>query len=164
MKVSTCFLSLVLAVVPLGCWAASGDSPGFYVVHVSAPGVVDTFVGEITNLGSESEVIEQQITDESGQRITRKMPGRVKWLDITLKRGLTSSLDLANWRRLVTDGYMTSARKNVTIILYDAAQTRVAQWQLQNAWPSMITLEQRADGTFVEVLRLVHEGLVRERI
>jgi len=161
MKLGLFLLPLFLLLAQSSQAAAGGEPTVGFVVQLSVPGAFDAFAGEIANLGSETEVIENQVLEPGGQTVIRKIPGRVKWLDVTLKRGLTSSLDLANWRKLVTDGNVTAARKDVAIIVFDNALNPVARWNLKNAWPSMISLEQKPDGTPVEVLRLVHEGMTR---
>jgi len=67
-------------------------------------GQVSGYFTEVSGLGSESEVIEQKVTNEKGIEIVKKIPGRLKWGDITLKRGITSNLDMWTWRKKVEEG------------------------------------------------------------
>ena len=48
-----------------------------------------------------------------------KMPGRLKWGDLSLKRGMTSQMDMWKWRKDVEDGKIDKARKNGSIVMYD---------------------------------------------
>ena len=68
--------------------------------------------------------------NEKGIQVVLKVPGRLKWGDITLKRGLTSNMDLWKWRKMVEDGDVTKSRKNGSIIMFDQSLKPVAQWEL----------------------------------
>ena len=59
---------------------------------------VKGFFTECSGLGSEQEVIEHKVVTEKGQEVVLKLPGRLKWENITLKRGITSNLDIWKWR------------------------------------------------------------------
>jgi phage tail-like protein len=152
------FALLLLLIAPL---SRAADPLPATTIQLSAVGLTNIFVQEISNLGSESEVVEHVVSGQIGQSYVQKIPGRLKWTDVTFKRGFSKSMDFAAWRKLVEDGQVNNARRTVKIIIYDQALAPVAQWNLVNAWPSAISLEQRADGSLVEVLRLVHEGMVR---
>ena len=74
---------------------------------------------ECSGLGSENEVVEHKVVDSSGHEAVRKIPGRLKWGDITLKRGITASLDLWTWRDEIVQGNVKAARQNCTITMLD---------------------------------------------
>jgi phage tail-like protein len=63
-----------------------------------------------------------------------KLPGRVKYANIMLKRGMTADLELYNWHLQVVQG--TIQRKNGSIILLDRSSTQVARWDFTQAFPS----------------------------
>ena len=67
-------------------------------------GVMSGYFTEANGIGSENEIIEHKVVDENAHEITKKIPGRLKWTDITLKRGITSSMDIWDWRKMVEDG------------------------------------------------------------
>jgi phage tail-like protein len=119
----------------------------------------------VSGVGSENEVIEHKIVDpDTGETIIQKLPGRLTWSDITLKRGVTSSIDIWNWRQEVVDGKVDDARTNCSIIAYNQANEEIARWNLMSAWPSKVTgPEMDAGGTdyMVEDITIVHEGLER---
>jgi phage tail-like protein len=60
---------------------------------------VKGYFTECSGLGSEHEVIEHKVITEKGQEVILKIPGRLKWENITLKRGITSSMDIWDWRK-----------------------------------------------------------------
>src|SRR5215510_11354582 len=71
---------------------------------------------ECSGLGSEHEVIEHKVVDSRGKDLVQKLPGRMKWQDISLKRGITKEMDIWQWRKMVEDGDVEGARRNGSII------------------------------------------------
>ena len=102
--------------------------------------------------------------NEKGVEVVLKIPGRLKWGDITLKQGLTSDLGLWNWRKQVEDGKVKDARTNGSIVMYDQELKEAARWNFLNAWPSKIsgpTPKTDSNEIGVEELTLVHEYITR---
>ena len=119
---------------------------------------------EVTNLGSENAVVEDKSRGPDGKYIIRKIPGTLKWNDITLKQGLTDNMDMWKWRKLVEQGKVDDARANGSIIMYDTAGKAVARWDLVNCWPSKLSGPAgKADGNEIAVqeMTLAHEGYER---
>lgn len=129
-------------------------------------GQVAGYFTEVSGIGSESEVSEQKVVNKKGVQVVLKVPGRLKWGDITLKRGVTSDMQLWTWRKMIEDGDVKGARKNGSIIMFDQSLKPVAQWDFKNAWPSKISGPQpKADGNDIslEDLTIVHEYIVRTK-
>src|SRR5438309_10988934 len=76
---------------------------------------------EVTNLGSENAVVEDKSRGPDGKYIIKKTPGTLKCNDITLKHGLTNNMHMSNWRKLVDEGTIDTARAICSIIMYDTA-------------------------------------------
>jgi phage tail-like protein len=128
-------------------------------------GSIAGYFTECGGIGSEHEIVEHKVVDKSGHEIVRKIPGRLKWQDITLKRGITSDMQIWEWRADLVNGDMTTARKNISITMMDRTYAPVAVWHFQNAWPSKVTGPsfKSDDNSFgVEEVTLVHEGMYRE--
>ncbi|HEY1389283.1 MAG TPA: phage tail protein, partial [Ktedonobacterales bacterium] len=83
---------------------------------------------ECSGLGSENEVVEYKASGPKGEFIIKKVPGRMKWNNITLKRGITDAMDMWQWRKMVEQGKIDDARKNGSIIMYSQDGTEVARW------------------------------------
>jgi phage tail-like protein len=119
---------------------------------------------ECTGLGSENEVVEYKASGPQGQYVLKKVPGRMKWNNITLKRGITDAMDMWDWRKLVEEGKITEARKNGAIIMFTQDGKAVARWEFINAWPSKLT-GPTANATnnepAIEELEITHEGYKR---
>lgn len=65
---------------------------------------------------------------------TRKLPGRVSYGNVVLKRGITADLSLYQWFRAVANGDFQP--RNVAIILLDAERQPVRRWVARDAWPT----------------------------
>jgi phage tail-like protein len=123
--------------------------------------LISGYFYEFTNFGKEFDVIHHRTTGEGGQDIDEKVPGRLRYKRITLKRYMTDDLSMWAWRRDVEVGDMSSARKNCTLTAYDAGGAEVANWTLTNAWPIGVFSERDSNGTNLEVVTLVTETFVR---
>lgn len=71
---------------------------------VDIQGKVTGYFTECSGLGSEHEKIEHKVVTEKGREMVLIIPGRLKWNDLVLKRGITSSLDIWKWRKEVENG------------------------------------------------------------
>lgn len=119
---------------------------------------------ECTGLGSENEVVEYKASGQKGEFVIKKVPGRLKWNNITLKRGITDAMDMWQWRKLVEQGKISDARKNGTITMYNQQGDAVAKWNFTNAWPSKLSGPSANAGNnevAIEELELTHEGYER---
>lgn len=119
---------------------------------------------ECSGLGSENEVVEYKASGPKGEYIIKKVPGRLKWNNITLKRGITDAMDMWKWRKLVEQGKVDDARKNGTITMYNQQGDAVAKWNFINAWPSKLSgpsANASNNEVAIEELELTHEGYER---
>jgi phage tail-like protein len=99
---------------------------------IEIDGITQGGFSECSGLGSEVEVIEyREGADEEAAVL--KLPGRIKFPNITLKWGLTDSHELYEWHRAVLQGKIQ--RKIVAIILQDDSGTEAVRWNLVEAWP-----------------------------
>ncbi len=134
--------------------------------HVEFDGVDVGAYKEASGVESETEIIEYKEATKEGKMIIRKVPGAMKWADITLKKRIDNSLDLWEWRKEVEDGDIDTARRNGSIVLYDSTMTEVARWNFENGWPSKwkgADLNAGEDQVAVEEITITHEGLSRAK-
>ena len=134
-----------------------------FIYALERDGVVTGYFKECQGLGSETEVVEFREGGETG--VVRKLPGRVKYSDITLKRGITSDLTLWNWRENVIAGD-PGFRSQARIVMLNPAGVELAVWSLTGAWPSKVSgpdLDANGNDVAVESMVIVHEGLHRIR-
>jgi len=129
-------------------------------------GKLSGFFTTVGGIGSESEVVEHKITNpDTGETIIQKIPGRLTWTEVTLKRGVTSNIDVWAWRQSVVEGKIDDARTNCSIIAYNQGNEEIARWNFESAWPSKVTGPEMDSGSqdyMIEEIVIVHEGMWRE--
>ncbi len=128
-------------------------------------GKVTGYFTECTGLDIEYEAVELKAVNEKGVPVIIQQPGRIKYTDITLKRGITSNLDIWEWRREIEEGNVDGARVSGTVTMRSEDGTPIALWHFENGWPSKVSGPQvKADSNEygVEEVVIVHEKLYRE--
>lgn len=119
------------------------DSAGFY---------------ECDGITSETAVIEYRNGDEDIRK--RHLPGLKSFNNITLKRGITKSMALWDWRLTVMNG--TTERRDGTITLLNEAGENAVQWTFRQGWPSKWegpALNAGNDEVAIETLEITCEGI-----
>ncbi len=136
---------------------------GFHFA-VDIQGHVTGYFTECSGLGSETETIEHKVVSEAGVEVVMKIPGRLKWENIVLKRGITSDMQIWEWRALVENGNVADARADGSIIMYDQTLSEVARWNFNQAWPVKVTgpsVKADSNEIGIEELTIAHEYIVR---
>jgi len=129
---------------------------------VEIDGITQAGFSEATIPDSTQDPIEYREGHETAT--VRKVPGLIKYGNVSLKWGITDSLDLYNWRKLVEDGKMKDARRNMAIILMDEEGSPKSRWEFNDAWPSKYDapdLNSKGTDIAIETLEIVHEGMKR---
>jgi len=123
---------------------------------------------ECAGLGSENEIVEYKASGPKGEYVIKKVPGRLKWNNITLKRGIhEGSMDMWDWRKLVEEGKIDDARKNGSIVMFNQKGDAIARWEFVSAWPSKITgpsANAQNNEVAIEELEITHEGYSRVKV
>ncbi|MBK9052412.1 MAG: phage tail protein [Chloroflexi bacterium] len=130
---------------------------------VDIQGVVTGFFTECSGLGSETEIVEHKVVKD-GIEVVMKIPGRLKWENIVLKRGITSNLDIWTWRKQVETGDVAGARRDGSIVMFDQTLSEVARWNFIRGWPSKVTgpsVKSDSNEIGVEELTITHEYIER---
>jgi len=129
---------------------------------VEIDGVTQAGFREVTIPDSSQDPIEYR--EGNMQPTVMKQPGLVKYGNVSLKWGTTDSLELYKWRKLVEDGKVREARRNMAIIILDDAGAPAARWEFESAWPSKYDapdLNATGNEIAIENLEIVHEGMRR---
>ena len=87
-----------------------------YSFLVEIDGIASSAFKSVSGLAAEAEVIEYREGSDPVSS-SRKLPGRVRYPNVRLSRGLTTSRDLWDWWETVVNG--TVERRNVAITLLD---------------------------------------------
>lgn len=124
----------------------------------------------ITQAGFSDVAIGETATDAVDYREgnepahVRKLSGLTKYGNVTLKWGVTTSVDLYNWHKAIVAGQIASNRKQVTIVVLDETGSDKARFVLSDAWPTKYhpsDLNAKGNEVFIEMLELVNEGVER---
>jgi phage tail-like protein len=142
--------------------AISRDPYGNFNFLVEIDGIVRAAFQEASGLDSSVEVIEHR---EGGDNITtRKIPGQVKFTNLTLKWGSTDDKDLYDWHRQWVTGDPGAKRKNGSVVLLDRQGQEKVRWNFFNGWPAKWTgpsFSAEANDIAIETMEIAHEGLER---
>ena len=115
---------------------------------------------DVSGLGFEVQYAEYRNGNEKVNTV-RKVQNTFKNTDVTLKRGLVGSTDLADWLKDIREG--TIDPRTVTITLLDEARKPVATWKLLFAqatkWTGPTLAAKGGTETAMEELVLCHQGI-----
>lgn len=115
---------------------------------------------EVSGMEVESQVIEYRKSNSPLFSI-EKMPGMVKYGNVTMKRGIFVN-DNAFWSWHSEIKMNLIKRTTILIKLLDESGNVTMQWQLDNAWPTKITstdLKSEGNEIAVDTLEIAHEQL-----
>ena len=136
--------------------------PKFYF-SVDIGDMTDLPFQEVSGLEVETEMIEYR-HGNSPNHSKIKMPGLLKYSDITLKKGVFAN-DNQFYEWISKISLNTYERLTVVIRLLDETATPRMTWTLTNAFPLKVTptdLNSQSSEAAIETLVLAHEGLVAE--
>ena len=138
----------------------SGDHHLGLRFWVQVEGIEIAGFSECTGLTMETEVVDYA---EGGlNTFTHKLPGRMKYTNVTLRRGMDRGEDLYSWYYDNTHGEFQ--RKNVSIMIYPPEGGEpIYQWDLMAAFPvKWIGPDMKTDAgaSAVETLEFAHHGIV----
>ncbi len=117
---------------------------------------------EVSGLDSENTPIEYR-EGADAMNTVRKLPGIEKYPNCTLKRGISGSLELFNWRKEVRDGSTTfPPTRDVVIQLQNEQHQNVYKWKLTNAWCTKLTgpsLNAKGNEIAIETMELAYDRI-----
>ncbi|MGM0879734.1 MAG: phage tail protein [Bacillota bacterium] len=128
--------------------------------RVEIDGIQQAGFSDVSGFDSSIDVIEYREGNEG--TTVRKLPGLTKYGNVSLKWGITDSMDLYNWHKEAAAGNIQ--RKNISIIVIDEAGNDKARWDFVQAWPSKYDapdFNAKGNDIAIESLELVHEGMAR---
>jgi phage tail-like protein len=129
-----------------------------YQFLVEIEGITRAGFRECSGLDSTQDAIEYREGNEA--LTTRKLPGLVKYSNITLKWGITDDAELWAWRSKVVSGKIE--RRNGSIILLDDTGAEKVRWNFREAWPTKWTgpsFNATGNDVAIETLEIAHEGI-----
>lgn len=92
--------------------------------------------------------------------VEHKRPGRPKYGEVVMKRGLTNSTDLYDWFDEVVKAAKVTPYKTASVVIFGRDSKEVARFNLEQCWPSKLTvsdLSAGSDDVMIEELTMQHE-------
>jgi len=130
--------------------------------RVEIDGITQAGFSECSFADTTTDPVEYREGDELPT--VRKLSGLTKFGNITLKWGITDTIEIYNWRQQIIDSGAEGARKNMSIILVDEAGSDKARWNITRAWPTKYDppdFSAKGNEVAIETLEIVHEGFKR---
>ena len=156
---------LALAVAGVGAWTSNAIGAGG-----DPPTAVTRFTLELNGnvIASFAEIelrsaVAAPAVREVGGKIIVQPSGATSTTappTVTLERGLTTDLELSAWHELALTG-AASARKDVSVAMYDNVGAAVARYDLENAWPVKLDLKGGTTELVTESVTIVAEHMQR---
>lgn len=126
---------------------------------VEIEGITRAGFREASGLDSTQDPVEYREGNEKSLN-ARKLPGLVKYSNITLKWGITNDADIWEWRTKAVSGKIE--RKSGSVVLLDDAGEEKARWNFREAWPTKWTgpsFNATSNEVAIMTLELAHEGV-----
>jgi phage tail-like protein len=146
----------VSAIATSGFGRLTGDPITATRYSITLDGNEIASFGELSGINQEVDAVSYWETPVSERPAKRKPPS------VTLKRGLTGSMELWSWHEAVRMGTQAQARKSVSLVMYDPEGRPAARYWLQRAWPSKLDLAGLKAGSGEALMETV--TLTAERI
>jgi phage tail-like protein len=130
----------------------------FHVKFTSLSGNVEGYFKSVSGLRYETEVV--PVRAGGANDTTFNLVGAMKWSNLVLKQGFTSSSALMQWREKWTKGQMT--RSGGSIVQLDTELKPAAQWEFVRGWPckwEISEFDASKNELAIETLEIAHEGL-----
>lgn len=127
---------------------------------VTIDGNTSILFQEVTGLSQETTPIEYRAAGKGQPFSVIKMPGIIKYGNITLKKGQFKG-DKQLWDKLDSNNMNTTKRMPVVISLLDELGEPAMTWTLKNAWVCKVVhsdLKADANEAALETVEMAHEG------
>jgi len=155
----------LLTVAAVGAWTATSlgaAAPPEDTTAARFSIVVDGHdIATFSELQGISSGYDIDFIESSGRKLA--VPSKRPPQTVTLKRGMSTNMELAAWHELAMNDW-TTARKNASLVMYDATGAPVARYSLENAWPARLdvgSLKAGASSILMETVTLVCDQLQR---
>jgi phage tail-like protein len=112
---------------------------------------------EVTGLSAEVETL--TYSEGGMNEFQHKLPTRVKYPNLVLKRGMTTKAELQKWFQ---KSHTQAERTGIRLSMLDNAGTRIRTWSFVNAFPVKWTgpnFNVSQSALAVEQIEIAHEGI-----
>ncbi len=136
-----------------------------YRFAVEISGIQEALFTECS--GFETKIDIEEYKEGGVNDFVHKLPGRQSFNNVTLKRGMTASIELWSWlNRLSTKTAKKDEKKDISVVLYDGKGGERLRWNLTQAYPvkwSSPTMQTDQSSILVESLELAYQEFTLEK-
>ena len=128
---------------------------------VEIDGIVQIGMCEVSSIEAEIERVEYREGTDPLQ--VRYLPGLPKYGLLTVKWGLTDSMEIYNWFKSGING--NAETRNVSVVAMDSQGKDIARWNLIEAFPVRYKapdFNAKGNDVALETLEISYEGFTRE--
>jgi phage tail-like protein len=141
-----------------------GEALAASYFYVELSGLSVVAFRELSGIGSENDVIVQHQVNAQGKATYVKVPGKLNWNNIVLKKGIDTDMSLWTWRNDVVTKGVDGQKKDGQIYIVDVEGNQKTTWKFVGAWPCSYMIGTMVPDTnemLLEEIHLAHEGLER---
>ena len=112
---------------------------------------------EVTGLSAEVETL--AYSEGGMNEFQHKLPTRVKYPNLVLKRGMTTKSDLQTWFQ---KSHTKAERTSISLTMLDQGGETIRTWSFENAYPIKWTgpnFNAAQSALAVEQIEIAHEGI-----
>lgn len=142
----------------------SGEALAASFFYVELSGLSVVAFRELSGIGSENDVIVQHQVNAQGKATYVKVPGKLNWQNLVLKKGIDKDMSLWTWRNTVIQQGVDGQKKDGQIYVVDVKGEQKTTWKIVGAWPCSYVVGTMVPDTsemLMEEIHLAHEGLER---
>ena len=140
--------------------------PGFHFeVEVLGVPPQDNDVRFTEVSGLTVEVGTEEVAEGGENRFIQKFPGRAKYSELVLKRGLLVNSEIVNWIRECVEDF-TITPKNIDVKLLNEAHDPLVTWHVINAYPtkwSVSDFNSTGNAVVIESLQFFYQYFTVDR-
>ena len=128
----------------------------FFTVEIGS--VIKATFSECSGLQGELDVLSYEEGGQNGY--VHRLPGRIKWSNVTLKRGMTDCPDLRDWYDDALHNKIV--RHDVWVSIYSPSGKCLRCWKVRDAYPIKWVgpqLKAGASEVAIETFELAHNGI-----
>jgi phage tail-like protein len=144
--------------------AEQGEALAASFFYVQLDGLSTVAFRELSGIGSENDVITQHQVNAQGKAMYVKVPGKLNWSNLVLKKGVDKDMSLWTWRNEIITSGVDGKKKNGQIYIVDVTGAQKTTWKVVGAWPCSYVIGTMVPDTnemLLEEVHLAHEGLER---
>jgi phage tail-like protein len=142
----------------------AGEALNASYFYVELTGLSVVAFRELSGIASEHEVITQHQVNAQGKATYVKVPGKLTWQNLVLKKGIDTDMTLWTWRQTIINQGCEGQKKDGQIYVVDVQGNQKTTWKVLGAWPCNYTVAALVPDTsemLLEEIHLAHEGLER---